>query len=166
MKLDTDLPYGMTAITFRFPGSDNPDFAAAQILSDVLSSQRGKLYDLVPQGKALFAEFAYDTMPKAGLGYAIAGFPAGADSTNLLEQVRNILAAEITNGVTADLVEAAKRREISGRGIAEKFRSRPGLGVVAGRRRRRPAIAGRRHQCHPPGHRCRRQSRRENLSGF
>ncbi len=112
MRLDTDSPYGMTAITFRFPGSDNPDFAAAQILSDVLSSQRGKLYGLVPQGKALFAEFAYDTLPKAGLGYAIAGFPADADSTNLLEQVRNILAAEITNGVTADLVEAAKHREI------------------------------------------------------
>lgn len=113
MKLDTDLPYGMTAITFRFPGADNPDFAAAQILSDVLSSQRGKLYGLVPQGKALFAEFAYDTLPKSGLGYAIAGFPAGADSTNLLEQVRNILTAEITNGVSAELVEAAKRREIA-----------------------------------------------------
>jgi len=112
MKLDTDLPYGMTAIAFRFPGMDNPDFAAAQILSDVLSSQRGKLYDLVPQGKALSAEFSYETLPKAGLGYAIAGFPAGADSTNLLEQVRAILAAEITNGAAADLVEAAKRREI------------------------------------------------------
>jgi len=112
LKLDTDLPYGLTAVVFRFPGADNPDFAAAQILSDVLSSQRGKLYGLVPQGKALFAELAYDALPKSGLGYAIAGFPAGADSTNLLEQVRNILAAEITNGVTADLVEAAKRREI------------------------------------------------------
>ncbi len=112
MKLETDLPYGLMAITFRFPGSDNPDFAAAQILSDVLSSQRGKLYSLVPQGRALFAEFGYDTLPKSGLGYAMAGFPTGADSTNLLEQVRNILAAEITNGVTADLVEAAKRREI------------------------------------------------------
>jgi zinc protease len=112
LKLDTDSPYGLTAITFRFPGSDNPDFAAAQILSDVLSSQRGKLYGLVPQGRALFAEFDYETMPKAGLGYAVAGFPADADSTNLLEQVRNILAAEITNGVTADLVEAAKHREI------------------------------------------------------
>jgi zinc protease len=77
-----------------------------------LSSQRGKLYGLVPQGRALFAEFGYDTLPKSGLGYAMAGFPTGADSTNLLEQVRNILAAEITNGVTADLVEAAKHREI------------------------------------------------------
>jgi zinc protease len=112
MKLDTDLPYGMTAITFRFPGADSPDFAAAQILSDVLSSQRGKLYGLVPAGNALFASFEYDTLQKSGLGYAIAGFPAGGDSTNLLGDVKEILLAEITNGITADLVEAAKRREI------------------------------------------------------
>jgi hypothetical protein len=112
MKLDTDLPYGLTAITFRFPGADNPDFAAAQILSDVLSSQRGKLYGLVPQGRALFAEFGYDTLPKSGLGYAMAGFPTGADSTNFWNKCGIFWLAEITNGVTADLVEAAKRREI------------------------------------------------------
>ncbi len=112
LKLDTDSPNGFTAITFRFPGYDNPDFAAAQILADVLSSQRGKLYELVPQGKALFAEFGYDTLTRSGLGYAIAGFPAGADSTNLLAEMRMVLAAEISNGITADLVEAAKRREI------------------------------------------------------
>ena len=110
---DTDLPYGLVAITFRFPGSDSPDYAAAQILSDVFSSQRGKLYGLVPEGKALFASFEYDDLPKAGLGYAVAEFPAGGDSTDLLEQVRDILAAEVTNGVMADLVEAAKRREIA-----------------------------------------------------
>ena len=112
LKLDTDLPYGMAAITFRFPGTENPDFAAAQILSDVLSSQRGNLYGLVPAGNALFAQFSYDSLPKAGIGYAIAGFPAGGDSTNLLNQVKAILLAEITNGVSAELVEAAKRREI------------------------------------------------------
>src|SRR5476649_536112 len=112
IKLDTDQPYGMTAITFRFPGAENPDFAAAQILSDVMGSQRGKLYGLVPAGKALFAEFSYETLQKSGLGYAIAGFPAGADSTNQLKDVRDILLAEITNGVNADLVDAAKRREI------------------------------------------------------
>jgi len=112
LKLDTDLPYGLTAITFRFPGADSPDFAAAQILSDVLSSQRGKLYGLVPEGKALSVEFDYETLQKSGLGYAIAGFPAGGDSTNLLNNVKGILLAEITNGVSADLVEAAKRREI------------------------------------------------------
>jgi zinc protease len=114
LKLDTDLPYGLTAITFRFPGADSPDFAAAQILSDALSSQRGKLYGLVPEGKALFTEFSYDTLPKSGLSYAVAGFPAGGDSTNLLNNVKEILLAEITNGISADLVEAAKRREILG----------------------------------------------------
>ena len=95
-----------------FSRRGNPDFAAAQILSDVLSSQRGKLYGLVPAGKALFADFEYETLQKSGLGYAIAGFPAGGNSTNLLSDVKEILLAEITNGVSADLVEAAKRREI------------------------------------------------------
>jgi zinc protease len=117
LKLDTDLPYGMTAVVFRFPGTDSPDNAAAQVLSDVLSSQRGKLYELVPQGKALFAEFAYDALQHSGLGYAVAGFPTGTDSTNLLDQVKQILAAEITNGVNADFVEAAKRRAILSAGL-------------------------------------------------
>jgi zinc protease len=109
---DTDLPYGMTAIVFRFPGSDSPDNAAAQILSDVLSSERGKLYGLVPDGKAIFASFDYETLQHAGLGYAMAGFPTGGDPTNLLGNVKDILLAELTNGISADLVEAAKRREI------------------------------------------------------
>jgi zinc protease len=112
LKLDTDLPYGLTAVVFRLPGTDSPDNAAAQILSDVLSSQRGKLYELVPQGKALFTQFAYEAMTHSGLGYGIAGFPAGADATNQPEQIKKILAAEISNGVNPDFVEAAKRREI------------------------------------------------------
>ncbi|MBU6411336.1 MAG: insulinase family protein, partial [Verrucomicrobia bacterium] len=112
MRVTTDSPYGMDWITFRFPGADSPDFAAAQVLSDVLSSERGRLYGLVPEGRALFAQFSYDTYAKSGLGYAIAGFPPGADSTNLLKEVKDILLTTIANGVNADLVEAAKRREI------------------------------------------------------
>ena len=113
IKLETDLPYGMVAITFRFPGFDSGDYAAAQVLSDVLSSRRGDLYGLVPEGKALFSSFSYDTMPKSGLGYAIAGFPAGANPDDLLKQVKQILADAAKNGVPADLVEAAKRREVA-----------------------------------------------------
>jgi zinc protease len=112
LKLDTDLPYGMTAVVFRLPGTDSPDYAAAQILSDVLSSQRGKLYELVPQGRALFTEFAYEPLQHAGLGYAVAGFPAGAEATNQLAEVKEILAEALTNGVDPDFVAAAKRREI------------------------------------------------------
>jgi zinc protease len=113
LSLETDLPYGMAVIAYRFPGFDSADFAAAQVLGDVLSSQRGDLYALVPEGKALFASFSYDTLQKSGLGFAAAGFPAGADSEGLLKQVQGILAAELARGLPDDLVEAAKRREIA-----------------------------------------------------
>jgi zinc protease len=113
LKLQSDLPHGLAAITFRFPGSDSPDYAAAQVLADVLGSQRGKLYGLVPEGKALSASFSYDSMPRAGLGYAVAEFPAGADADALVGQMKSILAEAATNGVVADLVDAAKRREIA-----------------------------------------------------
>jgi zinc protease len=111
LKLDTDQAYGMVVASFRLPGSDDPDYAAAQVLGDVLSSQRGNLYALVPEGKALFAGFSVSTLPKASLGYAAAGFPKGAESEVLMQQVQDILAAEVQHGVSADLVEATKRHE-------------------------------------------------------
>jgi len=113
LSVETDLPYGMAAVTFRFPGFDSPDFAAAQVLADVLGSRRGEIYGLVPEGKALMASFSYETLPKSGLGYAIAGYPAGAKGEELLGQLRTILLTETTNGFSPDLVEAAKRREIA-----------------------------------------------------
>jgi zinc protease len=114
LRFDTDEAQGTVLLAFRFPGSDSPDYAAAQILGDVLSSQRGKLYGLVPDGKALSATFNYDSLPKAGLGYAQAGFPAGADPETLVAQLRDVLLAEASNGVLPDLVEAAKRLEVAG----------------------------------------------------
>ncbi|HWD19055.1 MAG TPA: pitrilysin family protein [Verrucomicrobiae bacterium] len=113
IKLDTDSPTGLAEIAFRFPGYGSVNFAAAQVLADVLGSQRARLYALVPEGKALAAGFSYDTLPRAGLGYAIASFPAGADAGALLAQMRTALLAEITNGIADDLVEAAKRREVA-----------------------------------------------------
>ena len=71
------------------------------------------LYALVPEGKALSAAFSYDTLPRGGLGYAIAGYPAGGDAGKLLGQMRAILASELKNGLPRDLVEAAKRREVA-----------------------------------------------------
>ncbi len=113
IKVDTDQATGMAVIAFRVPGSDSPDFAAMQVLSDALSSQRGRLYSLVAEGNALSASFSYDTLTQAGLGYATAGFPAGGDAEKLLAEMRGILAAELKYGLSADLVEAAKRREVA-----------------------------------------------------
>jgi len=111
LHLNTDRPYGLAVIAMRMPGYNSPDHAAAEVLSDVLSNARSKLYDLVPQGKALGTEFDLDTRPAAGLGYAIGAFPRGADAQALVKSMRHILAHYAKNGVPKDLVEAAKRQE-------------------------------------------------------
>lgn len=114
LNLTTDFPFGVAAISFRMPGMDSPDYAASQVLSDVLNSERGNLYALVPQGKALFAEFAsLGDMPKADLGVALAGYPKGGDGAGLVQEIQSILADYVKNGIPADLVEAAKAHEVA-----------------------------------------------------
>ncbi len=113
LHLTTDLPYGLDIISYRMPGIDSPDYAAAQVLSDVLSNHRGKLYSLVPEGKALYTGFSLNGLPKAGIGFSLAVFPKGADSEKLLSEVSSVLTSELKNGIDPDLVAAAKRDEIS-----------------------------------------------------
>jgi zinc protease len=113
LRLKTDHSYGLVMVSFRMPGYDSPDYPASKVLSDVLSNQRGNLFALVPRGKALYAGFSLSTLPEAGLGYAVAAFPKGADPSALLEEIKKILAEDLKNGLPSDLVEAAKRRELT-----------------------------------------------------
>jgi zinc protease len=113
LHLKTDQPIGMAIVSFRMPGYQSEDYAASQVLADVLSSQRGDLYALVPQGKALYAGFSLSPLPEAGLGYAVAAFPQGTDAQPLLDEVRRRLAETVEKGFSADLVEAAKRQELT-----------------------------------------------------
>lgn len=113
--LDSNLPYLLTLIGYRFPGTDSPDFAAARVLSDVLSSQRADLYGLVPQGKALGTDFGLvETYPKASAAFALAALPAGADPASITAEMKKIVTDYATKGVPADLVEAAKKGEVAG----------------------------------------------------
>ena len=111
IALDTDLPYGLAVVAYRMPGYESPDYAAAQVLWDVLGSRRGSLYALVPQGKAFSAEFGGEVLSKAAVGYAMAAYPAGEDGVSLTREIRRILGEYARSGVPADLVEAAKRHE-------------------------------------------------------
>ena len=113
LNLKTDLPYGLAVVSFRFPGSDSPDYAAANILGDVLSSQRGTLYALVPQGKALETGFSLSGMPEASVAYAMAAYPQGSNGPSLIHEIQHILADDANNGVPKDLVDAAKRHELA-----------------------------------------------------
>ena len=110
----TDLPYGFAIISFRMPGTDSHDYFASQILSDVFNNQRGDLYsELVPTGKALYAGFSYEGLPKSGLGLAYAVFPKGADTQSLVNEMKKIISEQIQKGFPSDLVEAEKRHELS-----------------------------------------------------
>jgi zinc protease len=112
--LDSNLPYLLAFLAYRMPGTDSPDFPAVDILSDVLASQRGNLYAMVPQGKALQTEFGLaEAYRKASVAYAAAVLPADGDSAPVLQEMRRILSDYATNGVPPELVDAAKRREIA-----------------------------------------------------
>jgi zinc protease len=112
--LDSNLPYVLGYIAWRMPGTDSPDYAALQILVDVLASQRGNIYGLVPAGKALGAEFSLpETYPKASVGYGVVALPAGQDPSPVLEELRQIVNKYAANGLPEDLVDAARRAEIA-----------------------------------------------------
>ncbi|HEY2381970.1 MAG TPA: pitrilysin family protein [Terriglobia bacterium] len=127
--LDSNLPYVLAFIAYRMPGTHGTDYAATRVLSDVLASQRADLYALVPQGKALAAEFGLaETYPLASVAYALTALPAGGDGPASVAEVKKILAGYADHGVPAELVDAAKRSEIANAEFERN--SIPGLASV------------------------------------
>ncbi len=112
--LESNLPYVLGFIAWRMPGTDSPDWAAVNILADVLASERADLYGMVPAGKALAAEFGLvESYRKASVGYGLVALPAGQDVGPAIDEMRQIVNKYAANGVPADLVDAAKRQEIA-----------------------------------------------------
>jgi zinc protease len=112
--LESNLPYVLAFIAYRLPGTDSADFAAARILGDVLASQRGDLYALVPAGNALEAQFEMaETYPKASVGFAVAVLPAGTEPSPVVARMTDIVANYVRKGLPPELVDAAKRGEIA-----------------------------------------------------
>ncbi len=112
--LPSDYPYIISIVAFRMPGSDSPDYAAATILADVLSSQRGAIYQLVADGKVLDAGFQMaETYRKASMGMAYVVLPTNGNPSTMDSAIRSLLAQDAEHGVKPDLVAAAKRDEIA-----------------------------------------------------
>ena len=127
--LDSNLPYVIGFVAYRMPGTDSPDYAAAQILSDVLASQRADLYGMVPAGKALYAGFGIaESYPKASVGYGEVALPAGQDSAGPIGEMRSIVEGYAAKGLPQDLFDAAKRSEIASAEFQRN--SIPGLASV------------------------------------
>ncbi len=113
IKDDSDYPVPFSLLTYRMPGYRSPDFAAANIAVDVLSSPRSTLYALQAEGKALATGTQYEPFPDAGILIAYVATPPGGDTAAALTLLDTTIGGYRTNGVPADLVEAAKRREIA-----------------------------------------------------
>src|SRR5208337_3872904 len=127
--LDSNLPYMLGFIAYRFPGTDSPDYAASQILADILASQRADLYGMVPAGKALYAGFGIaESYPKASVGYGEIALPAGADAAGPINEMRQIVEGYAQKGLPQDLFDAAKRSEIASAEFQRN--SIPGLASV------------------------------------
>lgn len=110
----SDYPYIIGVIAFRMPGTDSPDYAAATILADVLASQRGEIYGLAADGKALGAGFQMEeSYPKASMGMAYFVLPTNGKPAELTETIKKILIDDVTHGISPDLIAAAKRSEIA-----------------------------------------------------
>jgi zinc protease len=114
ITLPSDYPYTISLSAFRMPGTDSPDYAASVVLADVLASQRGDIYGLVPAGKALDAGFqAADKYPKASVAFAYAVIPTTGNPSEIQKSLESVIANYVNNGLPPDLVDAAKRSEVA-----------------------------------------------------
>jgi zinc protease len=114
INLPSDYPYTISIIGYRMPGTDSPDYAAFRVLADVLASERGDLFALGAEGKALEAGFEVgETYRKASAALAFAVIPTTANPATIEQSLKSIIAGYVKNGVPADLVDAAKRSEVA-----------------------------------------------------
>ena len=113
VELATDSPYGSVYLAYRMPGLKARDAATALVLSQALASQRGALFSMGMDGRALYAGFSLNSMPEAGMGVAVGLFARGADPQPVLQTMRSILSDVATRGVDPELVEAAKLNAIA-----------------------------------------------------
>jgi len=99
-------------VAYRYPGFDDPAYAAAVVLGDVLNSQRGDLFGLVAAGRAQSVEADVSSWPKAGMLQLISRVAIGTKPRAAIADLNALVARYRAHGVPASLVEAAKRREI------------------------------------------------------
>ena len=109
----SDKSYTTVYLGYRFPGYDNADYAASQILADVLNSRRGKLYDLVASGQAFSAAFQAKPFSQAGIAMAAVAVPSSTRPEDAVAKIKAVIEAYRKTGIPGDLIEAARRRELA-----------------------------------------------------
>ncbi|MGD1067926.1 MAG: insulinase family protein, partial [Vulcanimicrobiaceae bacterium] len=106
-------PITLAFVAYRVPGYDDPDYFASEILSDVLNSPRGALYDLQVTGKALQTFAQGQTYPKAGISLVGAAVPVTTKGDDAVAEVEAVIDQYKKSGVPPELVAVAKQRELA-----------------------------------------------------
>ena len=102
---------GTVQFMFRVPGQQSQDYAAMQVLMDVLDNSRSALSDLAAQGKVLSADTWSQPFVHGGIGVVEVGFPKGGNAKQAERDLAGVLANMLQHGVPAGLVAAAKKQE-------------------------------------------------------
>ncbi len=106
-------PVTLGFVAYRVPGYTSPDYFASQILNDVLSSQRGALYELQATGKALGTFAQSQTYPEAGLTLVGSAVPVTTSGDQAVADVKAVIEGYKKTGLPAELVAVAKQREVA-----------------------------------------------------
>jgi zinc protease len=104
---------GSVQYLYRMPGMQSKDYAASQILMDVLNNARSNLSELAAQGKVLSAGAGTQPFSHGGIGVIEVGFPKGGDAKQAQAHLDDVIAALLKDGATPDLIDAAKRSELA-----------------------------------------------------
>lgn len=102
---------GSVQFIYRLPGMKSTDYAAATVLMDVLNNARSPLSELAAQGKVLSADVQAQPFSYGGLGVVEAGFAKGGNAQQTRVDLDAVVNGLLKDGVSADLVDAAKRSE-------------------------------------------------------
>lgn len=104
---------GSVQFLYRMPGMKSRDYAASEVLMDVLGNARSNLSELAAQGKVLSADAGVQPFSNGGIGIVEVSFPKGGDSAQARKYLDDVVADLLRRGVSPDLVEAAKRSELA-----------------------------------------------------
>jgi zinc protease len=106
-------PFVSVFVAYRVPGFDSPDYFASEILNDVLSSQRGALYQLQADGKSLGTFAQSQTFGSAGLGLVGSVVPVSTSGETAVADLEAVIDGYKKTGLPPDLVAVAKQRELA-----------------------------------------------------
>jgi len=128
LEATVDFPVGFGALAFRAPGTNDADYAAWQVLTQVFGSGRGALADLTAEGKLLAILPLGNAFPEVGASFLLAVPAKGGTAQTAQALLAGVLADYRTNGVPTDLIDAAKTRLLSQQAYRQS--SITGLGLA------------------------------------